>query len=216
MFVSKLSIWASYLSKRDRSAAPTTLPVTLLALIAAAIFSMQNGFGARAAVIRPSAGGSLQTARAIGLSTGQSVTQEISGRKLYSYRIALLSGQFVRLALRTFNVDVVLSVASPGGKEILQADTSDGPGGELSMFLSVEETGPYALEIRCAQDTALSGKFEVTVSEIRDVAPEDTILLQASSSSSDGTVRVLKMLFRSSGKQSMNHWVCRASELRTV
>ena len=112
------------------------------------------------------------------LESGGQVEREISGGQIHSYRITLLAGQFVSIAVQQRGVDVAEEVFAPGGKLIADFDFEARlDEAERTEFVS-ETAGVYRLDVK-ANYRGATGRYEVRVKEIRTATDADRSLHEA-------------------------------------
>src|SRR4030095_3626495 len=57
------------------------------------------------------------------LEPGKLVKREISGGQLHSYKITMISGQYLHVVVTQRGIDVVVALFAPDGKKISEADS---------------------------------------------------------------------------------------------
>lgn len=96
------------------------------------------------------------------LASGASVERELAGGERHLYRVTLREQQVLRAVATQHGIDLVLSIAAPGGQTLLEVDTPNGPEGpEILAFLATA-AGEYFLELRAPGDQ-VAGSYELRV-----------------------------------------------------
>lgn len=99
------------------------------------------------------------------LELGRPVERTISAGEIHPYRIALDTGQFLRVDVEQLAIDVVVTVVGPDGEQIAEVDGPTGSFGLETVELAAEETGDYRLEVRPWEDPdskqAPSGRYKI-------------------------------------------------------
>lgn len=107
------------------------------------------------------------------------VSRSLVGAERVSYILFLNSGQFVRLVCTPFDLDVVVTIVSPEGRNVIELDTTDGPGGPRLLFWIANTSGKFVVQVRSAHETALKGTYELEAQEIRSATSTDAGVIDA-------------------------------------
>src|SRR5262245_32983334 len=125
----------------------------------------QSGNGAR---------GAAQSAdEELSLEPGKPVERELSGGQSHSYKITMISGQYLHIVVGQQGIDVAVALFTPDGKKISEADSEHLIEGSENVSVIAEELGAYLIEVRSPEKTARSGRYEIKVEELRVATAED-------------------------------------------
>ncbi len=105
------------------------------------------------------------------LEPGQIVEREIAGGQTHAYQIALAAGQFLRVEVEEQGIDVALTLASPDGKQVAEADFAK-PGTPESLSHEAVARGDYRLTLHALGSATLAGAYRLRM-EARRVATEE-------------------------------------------
>jgi CHAT domain-containing protein/Tfp pilus assembly protein PilF len=108
----------------------------------------------------------------ISLEPGKPVERELSGGQSHSYKITMISGQYLHIVVEQRGIDVAVALFTPDGKQIGEVDGEGTAGSEI--FSAIAETnGAYRIEVRSIEKTAQTGRYEIKVEALRDATTED-------------------------------------------
>src|SRR5215510_12871686 len=107
------------------------------------------------------------------LELGKPIQREISGGQTHSYKITMISGQYLHVVVAQRGIDVVVELFAPDGKKISEADSEHLIEGSETVSAIAEAPGAYLIEARSAEKTAKTGRYEIKVEELRDATAED-------------------------------------------
>ena len=107
------------------------------------------------------------------------VSHSLVGAERVSYVLSLESGQFVRLVCTPFNLDVVLSVVSPETQKVVELDTTDGSGGQRTLFWIAKTPGQHLVQVRSAHKTASKGSYQLELEESKPATTQEAGLIEA-------------------------------------
>jgi CHAT domain-containing protein/Tfp pilus assembly protein PilF len=126
--------------------------------------------------------GAAQSAQeSISLEPGKPVERELSGGQSHFYKIAMTSGQYLRITVSQRGVDALLALFTPDGKKIGEADGERATVGSETVSTIAEATGAYRIEVRSAEKTAQTGRYEIKIEELRGATAEDNHRVAAES-----------------------------------
>ena len=171
------------LSKRNFVSTPARLMVSVCLLIcisSAAVTSRASGEGrgSDTAIAFQTAGGQARQAEIRELKQGQVIERELAGGEAHTYRIALVSGQYMKAVVEQRGVDVVLRLFGPDGKKRSEVDNDPAIGFE-SVSAIAEAPGDYRLEVRSQNKDVAAGRYEIKVEELRDATSKDQVHVSA-------------------------------------
>ncbi len=85
------------------------------------------------------------------------------------------------------DIDLVVTLAGPDGKKVVEVDSPNGSKGQESLFWVAEAAGEYQLEVRALDSSAAAGRYEVKVTELRAAREKDRRLVEAQRVFIEGT-----------------------------
>src|SRR6266508_2571527 len=109
----------------------------------------------------------------ISLEPGKPVERELSGGQSHSYKIAMVSGQYLHVVVEQRGIDVVVALFAPDGKKIIEAESQHLIEGSQTVSAIAEAPGAYLVEVRSPEKTARTGRYEIKVGELRAATAED-------------------------------------------
>ena len=107
------------------------------------------------------------------LEPGKPIERELSGGHSHSYKITMISGQYLQVVVDQRGIDVALALFAPDGKKISEVDSEHLVEGSETVSVIAKATGAYLLEARSAEKTARAGRYEIKVEELRATTAED-------------------------------------------
>src|SRR5262245_32596890 len=107
------------------------------------------------------------------LEPGKPVERELAGGQGHTYRIALASGQFLRVAVDQKGIDVALRLLGPDGKQLLEMDNPDSTQGRETVSVIAEISGNYELEVLSQAKDAPAGHYAIRIEELRAANEQD-------------------------------------------
>src|SRR4030095_11283761 len=109
----------------------------------------------------------------VSLEPGKPVERELSGGQSHSYKITMISGQYMHIVVAKRGVDVAVTLFTPDGKKISEADSEHLIEGSETVSVIAEAPGAYLIEVRSPEKTAKTGRYEIKVEELRAATTED-------------------------------------------
>src|SRR6266540_1941108 len=107
------------------------------------------------------------------LEPGKPVERELSGGQSHSYKITMISGQYLQVVVNQRGIDVAVALFAPDGKKISEVDSEDLVEGSETVSAIAEAAGAYRVEARSAEKTAKTGRYEIKLEELRAATAED-------------------------------------------
>ena len=107
------------------------------------------------------------------LEPGKPIEREISGGQSHSYKITMISGQYLHVVVAQRGIDVAVALFTPDGKKISEADSEHLIEGSETVSVIAEAPGAYLIEVRSPEKTAKTGRYEIKVEELRAATAED-------------------------------------------
>jgi CHAT domain-containing protein/Tfp pilus assembly protein PilF len=107
------------------------------------------------------------------LELGKPVEREISGGQSHSYKITMISGQYLHVVIAQRGIDVAVELFAPDGNKISEADSENLIDGSETLSVIAEAPGIYLIKARSLEKTARAGRYEIKVEELRVATAED-------------------------------------------
>ncbi len=120
------------------------------------------------------------------LDPGDSFTGEITGGEGHSFDVLAREGEYLHALLIEQGSDLILTVVSPGGKELLEADRSNRTYGRERVSLIASVSGRYVLRVRPAAADAPRARYELRLEALGPPVGDDCLRLQAEEVLADG------------------------------
>jgi CHAT domain-containing protein len=118
-------------------------------------------------------GAAASVQESISLEPGKPVERELSGGQSHSYKITMISGQYLRIAVEQRGIDVAVALFTPNGKKIGEVDGERSTVWAETVSAISEEAGAYAIEVRSIEKAAQTGRYKVKIEELREATAED-------------------------------------------
>src|SRR5262249_42831228 len=99
----------------------------------------------------------------ISLEPGKPVERELSGGQSHSYKITLVSGQYLRIEVEQRGIDVAVALFTPDGKKIGEVDDERATVRAETILAMAEAAGAYRIEARSPEKTAKTGRYEIKI-----------------------------------------------------
>src|SRR5262245_1041656 len=112
-------------------------------------------------------GAAQSSQESISLEPGKPFERELSGGQSHSYRITMISGQYLQIVVEQRGIDVAVVMFAPDGKKISEADSEHSIEGSEIVSAITEAPGTYLIEARSLEKTAKTGRYEIKVGELR-------------------------------------------------
>jgi CHAT domain-containing protein/tetratricopeptide (TPR) repeat protein len=113
------------------------------------------------------------------LELGNAVEREMAGGQAHAYRLTIAVGQYLHAVVDQRGIEVSVAIFDPDGKKLIEVDSPNGAKGPKPVSLVAEISGDYRLEVRSPDKGAASGRYEVTITELRTAVPQDASRLAA-------------------------------------
>src|SRR6266540_1017266 len=107
------------------------------------------------------------------LEPGKPVERELSGGQSHSYKITMISGQYLRIVIEQRGIDVAVALFTPDGKKINEVNSDPLIEGSETVSAIAKAPGAYLIEVRSSEKTAKTGRYEIKVEELRAATAED-------------------------------------------
>src|SRR5262245_33295643 len=99
------------------------------------------------------------------LGPGKPIQRELSGGQTHSYKITMISGQYLLVVVKQQGIDVAVALFVPDGKKISEADSEHVVEGSETVSAIAEAPGAYLIEVRSPEKTARTGRYVIKVEE---------------------------------------------------
>jgi hypothetical protein len=107
------------------------------------------------------------------LELGKPIERELSGGQSHSYKITMISGQYLHIVVERRGIDVAVALFTPDGKKIIEEDSEHVVERSETLSAIAEAAGAHRIEVRSAEKIAKTGRYEIKVEELREAATED-------------------------------------------
>jgi CHAT domain-containing protein/tetratricopeptide (TPR) repeat protein len=105
--------------------------------------------------------------------------REITLKESHCYKLALHSGQYLRVIVEQIDIDAVLTFFAPDNTEIATIDRPNGFRGFESISLIAKTSGAFFLRVMAAEGCGSRGRYRVRIAELRDATSKDESRLSA-------------------------------------
>src|SRR6266498_3487489 len=117
----------------------------------------------------------------VSLEPGKPVERELSGGQSHFYKISMTAGQYLRINVSQRGIDALVALFTPDGKNIGEVDDVHTTVGSETVSAIAEAAGAYGIEVRSADKTAQTGRYEIKIEELREAIAEDEYRVAADS-----------------------------------
>jgi len=107
------------------------------------------------------------------LEPGKPIQRELSGGQSHSYKITMISGQYLHVVVDQRGIDVAVALFTPDGKKISEVNSENVVERSETVSAIAEASGAYLIEVRSPEKTARTGRYEIKVEELRMATVED-------------------------------------------
>ena len=118
-------------------------------------------------------GAALGAQESIPLEPGKPVEREFSGGQSHSYKITMISGQYLHVVVAQRGIDVAVALSTPDGKKVSEVNSDTLIEGSETVSVIAEAPGAYLIKVRSPEKTAKAGRYEIKVEELRAATAED-------------------------------------------
>jgi CHAT domain-containing protein/tetratricopeptide (TPR) repeat protein len=115
------------------------------------------------------------------LEPGKPVERELSGGQSHSYKVTMISGQYLRVVVAQRGIDVAVALFAPDGKKISEENIRTLIDRSEIASAIAEAPGAYLIEVRSPEKTARTGRYEIKVEELRTATVDDKYSVAAKS-----------------------------------
>lgn len=96
------------------------------------------------------------------------VTRELRGGETNAYRVSLTSGQFLHALFKQQDVDIVVALFAPDGKQLTECDSPNDRWGSEAIAFIAPVSGDYRVEIKSTNDKVVTGRYEIQIVALRE------------------------------------------------
>jgi CHAT domain-containing protein/Tfp pilus assembly protein PilF len=118
-------------------------------------------------------GATRSTQESDSLEPGKPIERELSGGQSHSYKITMVSRQYLQVGVEQRGIDLEVVLSGPDGKKIVNVNSDHTIEGSESVLAIAEAAGAYLIEVRSVEKTAKTGRYEIKVEELRAATAED-------------------------------------------
>ena len=122
------------------------------------------------------------------LERGKPFEREVVGGQVQAYRIILALGQYLHVVVEQRNIDVVVRLSGPDGRQLLEVDSLNGMQGPETVYFIAATTGAYRLEVRPLNMSTAVGRYKVSIEELRTAGEADGPRIKAETLFSEATL----------------------------
>src|SRR5262245_26736110 len=141
------------------------------------------------------------------LEPGAPIERELVGGETHTYRVALSSDQYLRLAVAQNGIDITVKVLGPAYKQVAEVNDVTGVRGSEPLTLIADAPGEYLVQVGTAVKTATLGRYEIKIEVLRTATEKDRSLVAAERSSVEG-----RRLRRQATKESLRSAIMKYEE----
>lgn len=107
------------------------------------------------------------------LESGKPIEREITGGQKNNFQINFAANQYAKLIVEQRGIDVVVRLLDANGKVVVEYDAEPRSKGEEVVELTAKTAGNYKLTIEPRQKSALTGRYEIRIVELRNATEKD-------------------------------------------
>ena len=101
------------------------------------------------------------------------VERGLKGGESHSYRVSLTTGQFLHAVVDQKDIDVVVALAGPDGKQITESDSPNDRWGPEPIVVVAAHTGDYRVDVRSPSPKAPAGNYAIRIISLRAATAAD-------------------------------------------
>jgi CHAT domain-containing protein/tetratricopeptide (TPR) repeat protein len=117
----------------------------------------------------------------LSLEPGKPIEREFSGGQSHSYKITMISGQYLHIVIDQRGIDVAVALFTPDGKKISEENGYPVIEGSEEALTIAEITGEYMVKVHSPEKAAKTGRYEIKVEALRAATVEDKFRVAAES-----------------------------------
>jgi CHAT domain-containing protein len=128
----------------------------------------------------------VEQGEAVTLGPGQTLERRMSNDESHSFKVALARSQYFGVLIEQYGIDVSVTLSDPAGKVIAEADSPAGAYGPEYLFAVSGQEGDYTLRLTSVTGRTVSGRYVLTVEELRETRTGDEDRVAAARASAEG------------------------------
>jgi len=115
------------------------------------------------------------------LKLNEVVERELSKGQTHEYQVTLKAGEFMQVRVEQKGVDVVLSICSRDGKQLVEMDSPNEAEGFEILSFKANDAGIRIVRVNYLDQTddSQAGKYAIRLAEKREFTPKDVIQIDA-------------------------------------
>jgi len=114
-----------------------------------------------------------ETKHTLKLDPAKPVLQELADGKTDSYEISVQADQLVEALVEPISTDVRVTFSGPKGFTAITAESPYGVQGPVPVLAFVKEAGSYEVAVHSTEKNASSGRYRITMRELRTATATD-------------------------------------------
>lgn len=108
------------------------------------------------------------------LKPGTPIERELRPEQLHQYTVELLENQFIQMTVDQREIDVIVRVFSPSGKDLGQFDSPNGDEGPEHFSFVAVTAGKYTVSVSPLNPKdAVAGRYEIKIVELRRATDQE-------------------------------------------
>jgi CHAT domain-containing protein len=146
------------------------------------------------------------------LTSSDPVSKEIARGQTQSFTVELREKQFAQVVFEWEGLNLNVGVLDPHGQKFLPADVAVTSPGPVSVWILAEGEGVFKFDVTAAVRQKISGKYRVSLRDVRSSSPGDSSYLTAQtlvaegSGSSNNTTKIDKFNQANKLWQNLGAW----------
>jgi CHAT domain-containing protein/tetratricopeptide (TPR) repeat protein len=117
----------------------------------------------------------------LSLEPGKPIERELSGGQSHSYKITMISGQYLHIVIDQRGIDVAVALFTPDDKKISEENSNPLIEGSETALTIAEIAGEYLIKVYSPEKAAKTGRYEIKVEALRAATVEDKFRVAAES-----------------------------------
>jgi hypothetical protein len=109
------------------------------------------------------------------LTPGAAIERDLSPGQEHAYRLIAHAGDFVRITIAKYGVNVVADFAGPGGAKTLHVNSEPDLFRPEVVVSIADADGPYTLIVRSPQSKRPGAHYTIVLDDLRPATPDDDV-----------------------------------------
>lgn len=97
------------------------------------------------------------------LEPGTPIEGELGPDEVKRFRVSLNAGQYLRVTVEQYGVDLSVALIAPNDRLIAEMDGPYGDWGAESVSATAEADGEYKVELRAAKNAPVAGRYKISI-----------------------------------------------------